>query len=110
MTADATRFRDLLMSRKSDLIDLSDTSADARKPVQLDQSMIGRLSRIDAMQDREMALATERRRQQETLRIEAALKRMETGDYGYCLSCGEEIELRRLELDPAVTVCIDCAR
>ena len=41
-------------------------------------------------------------------RIEAALERMETGRYGFCLSCAQRIGLTRLEADPAETVCETC--
>lgn len=80
-----------------------------RAPVALDQQAVGRLSRMDALQLQAMAEAQERRRRCEKDRIEAALERLEAGCYGYCTVCGEEIGLRRLEFDPAVTTCIRCA-
>jgi DnaK suppressor protein len=81
-----------------------------RAPVVLDQDSVGRLSRIDAMQIQAMALAQQRRRQSERQAIEAALRRIEEGEFGYCLSCGEEIAEARLEQNPAVATCITCAR
>jgi DnaK suppressor protein len=65
---------------------------------------------MDAMQAQSMALATEERREIERARITAALRRIEGGDYGYCLNCDEEIAPRRLEIDPAAPLCLDCAR
>jgi DnaK suppressor protein len=56
-----------------------------------------------------MSQERERRREQELRRIAAALQRIESGDYGYCLECDELIAEARLSLDPAVTLCIDCA-
>ncbi len=47
-----------------------------------------------------MQLETERRREIERIRIDAALERIETGDYGYCTVCDEDIALKRLEHDP----------
>jgi DnaK suppressor protein len=41
--------------------------------------------------------------------IKAALKRLETDEYGYCTECGEAINHKRLEIDLAVTHCIGCA-
>ena len=76
----------------------------------LDQDSVGRLSRLDAMQVQEMALAQARRRQAEGRAIEAALRRIDDGEYGYCLTCGEDIAPARLEHNPAVTTCIACAR
>ena len=57
-----------------------------------------------------MSLETERRRQLELQRIEAALQRIEEGDFGYCLICGEEIEVKRLDLDPTLPTCVACAK
>jgi DnaK suppressor protein len=77
--------------------------------VELDQTRQGRLSRMDALQGQAMAQETERRRQAELKRIEAALARIKSGDFGYCLSCDEEIAAKRLEFDPSVSLCVDCA-
>ncbi|MCH8167338.1 MAG: TraR/DksA family transcriptional regulator [Proteobacteria bacterium] len=80
-----------------------------RAPVELDQQAVGRLSRMDALQVQAMALETSRRRAVELRRIAAALARIDEGDYGACLECGEEIAVRRLELAPAAPLCIACA-
>ncbi len=80
-----------------------------RAPVELDQQAVGRLSRMDALQVQAMALETSRRRAVELRRIAAALARIDEGDYGTCLECGEKIALRRLELAPAAPLCIGCA-
>lgn len=103
------RLRKVLLERKADIERLSEMSAEARGAVELDQTRQGRLSRMDAMQQQEMAKATERRRRLDIQRIEAALRRMEAGDYGYCMKCDEPIAAKRLELDPAVAGCIACA-
>lgn len=104
------RYRVLLVERRAELQSLSQASAGSRRPVELDQSRVGRLSRMDAMQDQAMAQETARRRELELQRIDAALKRIDGDDYGYCLTCGEEIAEKRLRLDPATPVCIGCAR
>lgn len=106
---DLSVFRGRLITRRSELLDLVQTSADSRKPVELDQTRVGRLSRMDALQNQAMSLEAERRRRLELQRIEASLKRIEEGDYGYCVSCGEQIPLRRLELDPTLPTCVNCA-
>ncbi len=106
---DVSLFRDRLITRRCELLDLVESSADSRKTVELDQTKVGRLSRMDALQNQAMSLETERRRQLELQRIEASLKRIEEGDYGYCVACGEQIPLRRLELDPTLPTCVDCA-
>ena len=101
--------KDILKSRREELEGLSAVSAEARDTVTLDQQSVGRLSRMDAMQQQAMAQATERQRAVEISRIDAALKRLEDGEYGYCIDCGEEIAEKRLEIDPAATHCINCA-
>ena len=85
------------------------TEAD-RRPVELDQQSVGRLARMDAMQVQAMASAQSRRRAAELKRIRAALARFEEDEFGHCRECGEEIALRRLELDPATPFCVACAR
>lgn len=84
-------------------------TSDERVPVELDQQAVGRLSRMDALQVQAMALETSRRRKMQLRRITAALARIDEGEFGYCLECGEEIVARRLELDPTAPLCIDCA-
>lgn len=77
--------------------------------VELDQQAVGRLSRMDALQNQAMARATGARRQAERARLEAALARIEAGEYGFCEDCGEPIAAGRLRLDPAALLCVDCA-
>lgn len=100
--------RRLLVEREA-LMDVSTASAGSRDPVELDQTSVGRLSRMDAMQQQAMALATERRRAAVLARIDAALSRIETGEYGWCQHCGEPIAPGRLALDPAIPTCVACA-
>jgi RNA polymerase-binding transcription factor DksA len=47
--------------------------------------------------------------QQELRQIEAAMVRMAAGDYGYCVTCGEEIQAERLDLLPYTPFCARCA-
>lgn len=101
--------RERLVRRRAELAEEDRLSAADREPVKLDQDSVGRLSRIDAMQVQAMALAAERRRAAERSRIDAALKRIEEGEFGYCLTCGEEIGAGRLENDASVSQCLACA-
>ncbi len=84
------------------------TAAD-RAPVTLDQQSVGRLSRIDALQVQAMAKAAEARRLGGRTRIEAALRRMDEGEFGFCTRCGDFIGLGRLRIDPTTALCLDCA-
>jgi len=98
-----------LMERRDELLHLTESGAGARRPVELDQTRVGRLSRMDALQSQAMSIETDRRRQVELRRIDVALARIEEGEFGYCVQCGEPIARKRLELDPTTPNCIDCA-
>ncbi len=98
-----------LVQRLDAVRSASASTADSRKPVELDQASVGRLSRMDSLQMQEMALASERRRDIEFQRIAAAIRRIDSGDYGLCIACDEPIAPKRLEADPAVPTCVRCA-
>lgn len=103
-------FRDLIETLLRNLCD-EDTRGEAgRATVALDQQAIGRLSRMDALQSQAMASAGHARRQAQRQRLEAALRRIVEGEFGHCEDCGDEIAQGRLELDPAATRCISCAK
>lgn len=104
------QYKQQLLQRKKELEEHSEKSKETRAPVELDQTVQGRLSRQDAMMQQSMALATERKRGEEITRIKAALQRIESDDFGYCVTCDEEISEARLQNDPAVPTCIKCAK
>ncbi len=99
-----------LRARRAELEHAGAAHEDDRRPVQLDQTRMGRLSRMDALQEQAMAIELERRREVELARVDSALERLASGEYGDCVTCGEPIEPPRLELDPATPVCLACAR
>ncbi|CTQ74933.1 TraR/DksA family transcriptional regulator [Roseibium alexandrii] len=105
-----TAVRETLVRLKAELESFSEISEDARAPVMLDQQAVGRLSRMGALQGQAMAQASERQRRADIQRIEAALKRLDEGEYGYCAQCGEDIAAKRLKVDPAAAFCIRCAK
>ncbi|PHR91356.1 MAG: molecular chaperone DnaK [Robiginitomaculum sp.] len=99
-----------LNEMKSELEMLSQNAEANRKPIALDQQSVGRLSRMDSLQIQAMDQAAETQRRKRILRIDAALVRIETGDFGYCATCEEPISEKRLEFDPSIPLCIECAR
>ena len=103
------RFRALIHDRLAALEAAEEAGAEGQQIVTLDQQAIGRLSRQDALQNQAMAQAQARRRAVEKQRLQAALLRLDEGEFGYCDDCGEEIAFKRLELDPAVQRCVECA-
>ena len=98
--------RKTLRAKKQEVTDLLNANAEDAAPVELDQTQQGRLSRMDAMQQQAMAAETQRRRQRDVHLLDAALKRLDEGEYGYCVNCGEAIGTERLALDPATPFCI----
>ena len=108
-TSELGRFQGLLQARRETLLSASSVADESAEPVELDQSRVGRLSRMDAMQLQALSRENRRRRELELKRIAAALRRIEDQEYGYCLHCGETIAVNRLEADPAALLCIACA-
>jgi DnaK suppressor protein len=109
-TFDPAKIRARLLAMKEELLQASLAHEADRRPVELDQQSVGRLSRMDAMQMQAMASAMDRQRQVQVARIEAALARIDNDSYGDCPVCGEPIEAKRLALDPAIPACLACAR
>jgi DnaK suppressor protein len=101
-------YRKALISPREEIGQLNTDSKDAAGTVALDQSKVGRLSRMDALQAQQMAQETARRRQLQLQKIDNALRRMEAADYGHCFKCGDEIGAARLNFDPASTRCVGC--
>ena len=106
---DATRFRKLLLELREKLIASQADGKEASGTVELDQMRVGRLSRMDALQAQAMSKEAARRRQVQLVAVKAALKRIESGEYGLCRECGNYIKIKRLEFDPAARLCIACA-
>ncbi len=105
----AIKFRARLISLGEELVDARVATADDVKPVVLDQSAVGRVSRGDAMQMQQMALDSARRRERRFVGVEQALRRLDEGTYGICVDCSEDIDVRRLDIDLTATRCIKCA-
>ena len=63
-----------------------------------------------ATQEEEFSLVLRNRDRERKLlkKIDHTLTKLDTGDFGYCESCGVEIGIRRLEARPTATQCIDC--
>ena len=106
---DVKTYKKQLTELRQEIEALSEVTEEARQPVELDQTMVGRLSRMDALQTQAMQLETERRRAVEIQRIDSALQRIDEGEFGHCVSCGVDIALKRLENDPTPPTCFDCA-
>ena len=78
------------------------------RPVELDQQSVGRVSRIDAIQQQQMAIAGREQGERLALTLHRALQRIDDGSYGYCLHCEEPIGFARLQARPQATLCLVC--
>ena len=101
-------FRKRLEWLSKEVAEALNASKDSANVVELDTA-IGRLSRMDAMQNQQMALELRRRQENQLLRIKNALKRMDQGRYGLCGKCKQPIAEERLEISPDTVVCVRCA-
>lgn len=101
------QFRQKLLSLRTGLQKLEESSK-TKIPADPDQAAFGGLSRKDAMHAYLMAREPARRRQRQLVKIEGAFRRIETGGYGSCFICCEEIDIHRLSEDPTCTRCIKC--
>jgi DnaK suppressor protein len=106
---DCAYFKKALLDLRNTLLRIERTGNEAAEIVELDQTRVGRLSRMDALQAQAMSIESKRRRDIKMQRIDAALRRIDKNEFGLCLECGEKIHAKRLEFDPTFFLCIDCA-
>ncbi|MCP4598817.1 TraR/DksA family transcriptional regulator [Neptuniibacter sp.] len=99
---------DKLHKLKHELDDEVDSLKHTAEPVKLDQQAFGRVSRGEALQQQNMAKANLGQCQERIRQVEEALRKIDSEDYGYCDSCGDEISLARLHAKPESPLCIGC--
>jgi len=107
---DREKLEKRLRRRRQELEEAREAQTRDGAPRELDQGRVGRLSRMDAMQQQAMGRAAARLAEVEIQRIITALNRIASGEYGYCILCDEAIAPKRLEFDPSLLTCIDCAQ
>jgi len=81
---------------------------EAARPVELDQTAVGRLSRMDALQNQHLTKNLQERENMRFAAIREALERLEAGTYGDCTDCGEPIAYDRLYVVPEAADCGQC--
>lgn len=101
--------RKRLEALRGELFAQKEAATESIAPVELDQARVGRLSRMDSMQQQAMALEQDRRRDIQLKRIEGAVQRVEKGTYGICVKCSAPIEEKRIEFDSTTFFCQQCA-
>jgi DnaK suppressor protein len=89
-----------------ELTALVDGTADTVRPVDLEEP-IGRISRMDAIQQQRMASAS-RDRHSHRLRLVKVARQRDPEEYGLCRLCDDPIRYARLKIQPEATLCITC--
>jgi len=97
-----------LIELQQNLVETLAAAQESSKPVELDQSSVGRLSRMDAMQVQAMAQANLRSHRLRLQQVEQSLRLLSEGEYGYCRRCEEPIGYRRLKARPESPFCLRC--
>jgi DnaK suppressor protein len=85
-----------------------ESSEDAAAAVEPDKGL-GRLSRLEAMQDQQLVMEMRRRKKRQLAEIKSAISRLEMGNYGSCIFCGKEISPERLEVSPETQTYMRCS-
>jgi DnaK suppressor protein len=98
---------DALRALAAELEAVVERGDEGAKPVDLDQP-IGRISRVDALQQQAMAKATKDNAKLRLAQARVALEAHATGEYGYCRRCEEPIGIRRLRSRPETPFCVEC--
>lgn len=109
MDPNREKFREHLLQEQRETAEAIEQTRQSAAPVELDQTRVGRVSRVDALQQQALARGLLERLITRKRKIEAALARVDAGSYGLCCACQEDIEPGRLQADPAVVFCQRCA-
>lgn len=96
-----------LRKLRRELTDQLAADADGVRPVELDQP-IGRLTRMDAIQQQKMAQASRRNVERRARQVAAALNAAREDEYGLCRRCEEPVGYDRLKVKPESPFCIKC--
>lgn len=102
------QLRTRLLQMQAELNEQLQISKQATDVVELDQTMVGRVSRMDAMQQQSMALSTREKANLKLDEVKTALRTMTGDDYGYCRRCDDLIAFQRLLARPEARLCITC--
>ena len=107
---DSTQVEELkgdLLALRNEIDRTLKLSLDSSKPVDLDEP-IGRLTRMDAMQQQSMTKASRQGLEVRRRLVTAALEAVDKDEYGICRRCEEPISFRRLKVRPEAPFCIAC--
>ncbi|MFT4885848.1 MAG: DnaK suppressor protein [Pseudohongiellaceae bacterium] len=103
-----TTLKNTLLVSQQELSEQLNLSAQAAEIVTLDQTTVGRVSRVDALQQQSMAISTRGKVKLKLQKVAMALKAITNENYGYCKQCDEDIPFKRLEIQPEAELCLAC--
>ena len=98
----------LIEERLDNIVTEIEELLELTQPISLDNS-IGRLSRMDAINNKAINEMQLREKRSQKKKLERALDRVEKPEFGKCSKCGNEIALGRLKYMPYTTKCVNCA-
>ena len=105
---DRLKLKEIIVSRLEEMQALDAGAIENRAIVQLDQQSVGRVSRIDAIQQQQMATALKQQQRLHLQQVNRAINELDNGDYGYCQQCGDVIAFARLKARPESVMCVKC--
>ena len=106
--ADQKIIRIIIHDKISELDKQLSLTQESSQTVELDQTLAGRVSRIDAIQQQKMAKSSFERDKKLLVKLKQTLDRLSDEYYGVCEECDEPIPLARLKIKPESEFCIGC--
>ena len=102
-----SELKEALLALRGELNRLLDATREGTRPVDLDEP-IGRLTRMDAIQQQTMTMANRRSHDIRLRQVVQALSALERDVYGLCRRCEDPIGYPRLKARPESPYCLDC--
>ncbi len=90
--------REILGEAEKTLVDMTDHNDNYPDPA----------DRAAAESDRSFELRLRDRERKLLAKIQSTINKIDSGDYGICESCGDDIAIERLKARPVASYCIDC--
>ena len=100
-------FREQLEEQRQELLEkILDT---LNHEVELPQEdMADEVDLANVLADQNFNLRLRGRERRLINKINHAIQRIEANEFGECVNCGEDIAIKRLQVRPVTTMCIDC--
>lgn len=102
------RYHKILQESLKEIEEYLKKTEESAEAVSPDKSL-GRLSRMEAIQDQQLILEARRRKKMQKIAVQSALQRIDNGQFGNCIFCGKPIAPERLEVAPESTTCVVCS-